>query len=41
MDRFKQLKSVDGETVYPMLYEGTTYLPVRLLLIEQQRSCMV
>ena len=30
--QIQTLKSVDGETVYPMLYEGTTYLPLELLL---------
>ena len=25
------LKNVNGDTVYPMLYEGTTYLPVRAI----------
>ena len=29
--QIQTLKSVDGETVYPMLYEGTTYLPVRAI----------
>ena len=29
--QIQTLKSVDGETVYPMLYEGTTYLPIRAI----------
>lgn len=27
----RTFKNVDGETVYPMLYDGTTYLPVRAI----------
>lgn len=27
----KTFKDVDGKTVYPVLYEGTTYLPVRAI----------
>jgi uncharacterized membrane protein YkoI len=27
----RTFKNVDGETVYPMLYNGTTYLPVRAI----------
>lgn len=27
----RTFKSADGKTVYPMLYEGTTYLPVRAI----------
>ena len=27
----KSFKNVDGEVVYPVLYEGTTYLPVRAI----------
>ena len=27
----REFKNVNGETVYPILYEGTTYLPVRAI----------
>lgn len=29
--KVRTFKNVDGDTVYPMLYEGTTYLPVRAI----------
>lgn len=30
-DDVKEFKTADGEPVYPILYEGTTYLPIRAI----------
>ncbi len=30
-DEVKEFKNVNGERVYPILYEGTTYLPIRAI----------
>ena len=38
--QIQTLKSVDGETVYPMLYEGTTYLPVRAIAELNNKDCV-